>query len=211
MTRWWTSDLHLGHANVIGYTGRPFPDPGAMNRGLIDTWNGLVDPSDEVWVLGDFAMGRIADTLPLAGALAGRKVLVPGNHDRCWVGAGRRRARWREAYADAGFEVVDGPVELDLAGTSVLADHFPYHGDSQDRDRFVEHRPHDRGGWLLHGHVHDKWRQEGRMINVGVDAWGGRPVAETELVELISAGPARRPPQPWPAQPWPAQPWPAQP
>lgn len=197
MSRWWTSDLHLGHANVIGYTGRPFPDVGAMDRGLIEAWNALVHPDDEVWVLGDFAMGRIAVTLPLAAGLAGRKVLVPGNHDRCWSGAGRRRDRWLEAYTDAGFHVVDGPVEVGVAGAAVLADHFPYHGDSQDRDRFVEHRPADCGGWLLHGHVHDKWRQNGRMINVGVDAWAGRPVREDQLADLIGAGPGRLAPVPW--------------
>ena len=31
-------------------------------------------PDDEVMVLGDFAMGRIDETLPVAGVLNGRKV-----------------------------------------------------------------------------------------------------------------------------------------
>ena len=41
--------------------------------------------------------------------------------------------------------------------------------------RYIEHRPDDDGGWLLHGHVHEKWRQNGRQINVGVDAWNFAP------------------------------------
>jgi calcineurin-like phosphoesterase family protein len=35
------------------------------------------------------------------------------------------------------------------------------------------------------------------MINVGVDAWGGRPVSEEALCELIDAGPGDLAPLPW--------------
>jgi calcineurin-like phosphoesterase family protein len=85
-----------------------------------------------------------------------------------------------------------------LGETTVLVHHFPYHGDSRgDTDRFAEHRPVDDGAWLLHGHVHDRWRQAGRQINVGVDAWGGQPVGDEALAELIAGGPADRAPLPW--------------
>lgn len=47
----------------------------------------------------------------------------------------------------------------------------------------------DDGGWLLHGHVHEQWRQHDRMINVGCDVWDYRPVAEAALAALIDAGP----------------------
>ena len=62
--------------------------------------------------------------------------------------------------------------------------HFPYRGDSQPRDRYVDHRPIDKGDWLLHGHVHDRWGQHGRMINVGVDATDFRPI-DSETIEGI--------------------------
>lgn len=81
----------------------------------------------------------------------------------------------------------------------MLVSHFPYAdpslGGKEDRhgevitDKFAPWRVTDEGGWLLCGHAHDSWRQKGRMINVGVDAWGGRPVSEAEIVELIGAGP----------------------
>ncbi len=191
MAVWFTSDLHLGHANIIGYSGRPFADTEAMNGALIDRWNELVNPSDDVWVLGDFALGRIEATLPLAGALHGYKRLVSGNHDRCWSGHGARAQQWISRYRDAGFdEVHQGSVKMQVGGIEVLVCHFPYAGDSQDRDRYVEARPADEGQWLLHGHVHEKWRQHGRMINVGVDVWDYRPVSADILCQLIAAGPA---------------------
>jgi len=192
MTVWFSADLHLGHANIIDYSNRPFADADSMNRALVEGWNETVDDGDEVWVLGDFALGKIADTLPIVAELTGRKILLAGNHDRCW--AGRRDATtWTERYIEAGFaEVRQGTVQLRIGARSVRACHFPYQGDSHDNDRFSEHRPTDNGDWLLHGHVHDRWRQRGRMINVGVDAWDFRPVSEAVVSDLVSEGPADR-------------------
>lgn len=211
--RWFTADLHLGHHNIITYCARPFPVVNgadikgdaakgdaveAMNETLIDGWNEMVAPTDEVWVLGDFAMGGLAEHLPLAGRLHGRKTLVPGNHDACWVGRRKGVDRWSGEYLSAGFDAIVQPTTtIDVAGRTVLVDHFPYEGDSGPVDRYVEHRPLDGGGWLLHGHVHDRWRQRGRQINVGVDAWGGVPVSETCITELIAAGPRDLEPLRW--------------
>lgn len=197
MTTWFTSDLHFGHVNIIEYSGRPFTDAEQMNRALIERWNGFVQPDDTVWVLGDMAMGRIAETLPLVGQLAGRKLLITGNHDRCWDGNGSKAAEWVGRYLEAGFdEIHQGSVAMRIGGYDVLACHFPYRGDTQDFDRYPEVRPADLGGWLLHGHVHEQWRQRDRMINVGCDAWDCRPVDEATLIALIDDGPNDLPPLP---------------
>lgn len=189
MNTWFTADLHLGHRNIIDYCARPFGDTDAMNRALIDRWNDVVADDDAVWVLGDFALGKLADTLPLVNELRGRKVLLAGNHDRFWAGHGRRAEGWTERYLDAGFdEVIQGEVKRRVGETEVLLCHFPYRGDSHDHDRYLEHRPADRGSWLLHGHVHERWAQRGRMINVGVDANGFRPISEDEVAASIERG-----------------------
>lgn len=197
MTTWFTADLHFGHANIISYSGRPFADATAMNQALIERWNASIHPGDTVWVLGDVALGRIDETLALVGELNGRKLLLTGNHDRCWAGHGRRAEGWTERYLAAGFaEVRQGQTHVDVGDRQVLACHFPYRGDSHDHDRFVEHRPVDQGAWLLHGHVHERWRQRGRMINVGVDAWACSPVCEATLAALIHEGPTDLAPLP---------------
>ena len=197
MTTWFTSDLHFGHRNIIEYCGRPFGDVEEMNHALVARWNALVQANDLVWVLGDVALGRIADTLPLVGRLHGTKHLVTGNHDRCWAPGNARAQEWEQRYLDAGFaEIHHGNVRLGLGPHEVVACHFPYQGDSQDHDRHPEARPVDTGEWLLHGQVHERWRQRGRMINVGADAWDCRPVAEAALVALVEAGEADLPPLP---------------
>lgn len=194
MTTWFTADLHLGHENIIRYCNRPFGGVDEMDDELVRRWTDAVADDDVVWVLGDVALGRIEHTLSVVAKLPGHKRLVAGNHDRCWAGHGRRAEAWEDRYREAGFEEIhQRQVDLDVGGTAVVACHFPYHGDSQDRDRYVDHRPVDRGQWLLHGHVHERWRQLERMINVGVDVWDYRPVNEETIAGLISAGPGAPP------------------
>ena len=195
MGRWWTSDHHFGHANIIRYRARPFADADAMNRAMVDRWNDVVTDSDEVWVLGDLVMGQLTVNLSAhVWRLKGRKLLVPGNHDVCWQGR-KNGGGQVTAYMDLGgiARVVDAPKPVALAGQQVQINHFPYSLDSQFDLKFMQYRPKDDGGWLLHGHIHEKWRQNGRQINVGVDAWDFAPVRDDTVCELIRSGPARVP------------------
>jgi calcineurin-like phosphoesterase family protein len=202
MEHWLTSDLHLGHANIIEYSDRHFADTDEMNAAIIERWNATVAPGDRVLVLGDVAMGRIDDTLPLAAHLHGTKILLAGNHDRCADFLGKRTEQWTERYRREGrfAEVHQGQLRIDLSPEhrQQLACHFPYDGDSTHELRYAAQRPIDTGEWLIHGHVHEAWRQSGRQINVGLDAWGGRVVHADEVVALIEAGPTQLARLPWP-------------
>lgn len=187
MARYFTADLHLGHRNIIDYCGRPFRSVDEMNVVLIERWNETVSRHDDVIVLGDFALGKLTETLPLVSRLNGRKVLLAGNHDRCWSGHRKGVKASTARYLDAGFaEIWQDTVEVEVGGRRVTACHFPYRGDSHDHDRYVAHRPVDKGAWLIHGHVHERWRVRERMINVGVDVWGYRPVPEQTIVDLMA-------------------------
>jgi calcineurin-like phosphoesterase family protein len=200
MARFFTADLHLGHRNIARYEPARARAAGVtsldgpaddetqarLDSFLIDRWNEVVRPDDEVWLLGDVCMGLLDHTIEHLSRLLGRIVLVPGNHDRVWAGD-HRREQWWDRYLDAGVdEIVDGTATMQLAdGSMVDLDHFPYEGDSRERDRYQEWRPTDQGHVLLHGHAHSSWRTNGRMINVGVDVWEFAPVAEQQLVEFV--------------------------
>jgi calcineurin-like phosphoesterase family protein len=202
MEHWLTADLHLGHANIIEYCDRPFSEVDSMNEAIVERWNETVAAEDRVLVLGDVAMGRIDDTLKIARRLNGVKVLLTGNHDRCASFLHKNTAEWTRRYLEEGgfAEVHQGimRVDLDERHRKVLSCHFPYHGDSTHELRYAAQRPPDHGEWILHGHVHDTWRQAGRQINVGLDAWGGRLATADELVALIEAGPQDLPRIAWP-------------
>ena len=195
--RWWTSDHHFGHANIIKYCNRPFADADEMNKAMVDRWNDLVDDGDEVWIVGDLVLGQLTVNLSAhVWRLKGRKILIPGNHDACWQGhkkgqtadhllsgprrdrPHRRRPRPRHHGRPAGCRSTTSPMTpASPAGPP----------------GFAQWRPKDTGGWLLCGHIHNNWRQNGRQINVGVDAWNFAPVDDDTLCEMIASGPARTP------------------
>jgi calcineurin-like phosphoesterase family protein len=192
VTIFFTSDTHFSHVNMCGagdnYCNRPWDSTEEMNEALIENWNNTVTVRDKVYVLGDVCMGLIDDSLALLPRLNGTKVLIPGNHDRCWIGNGPKSVKWIQRYVDVGF--VPTSQRKFVTGKNVwLMDHFPYQGDHTKKDRYSEYRPKDEGLWLLHGHVHDEWdvRPAERMINVGTDVWNYRPVAIETLEELKEA------------------------
>ena len=41
-----TSDLHLGHENIIRFCDRPFANANAMNEALVERWNAVVKDND---------------------------------------------------------------------------------------------------------------------------------------------------------------------
>ena len=81
MNRWFISDTHFSHANIIRYTKRPFGSADEMNEHLIDNWNALVKPEDAVFFLGDFGLGSTDYLATLCSRLHGNKICIRGNHD----------------------------------------------------------------------------------------------------------------------------------
>lgn len=189
MTTWWTSDTHFSHANIIKYTHRPFVDLRDMNAQLIARWNSVVAPSDDVWHLGDLALGQdIEAQVALTAVLHGHRRLVPGNHDRVasFFENGDQRERFQPVYEAAGWEIMPEEFEHDIAGHRVVVSHFPYLGDSRDGpDRYRENRTVDRGLPVLHGHVHTEFAQRGRQFNVGVDVRGYAPVRQRTVIAWL--------------------------
>lgn len=181
---WFTSDTHFGHARIVELSNRPFRDVGEMNEALVDNWNSVVSSNDTVYHLGDAVMGNFEENIKIVGRLKGVKILVPGNHDRVSsVESSSRRARFYPQYLKFFDDIEREYVEYDFDGVNFAICHYPYYGDSQDIDRHKNMRPVDNGLPLIHGHVHEKWRTNGRMFNVGVDVNDFRPVSVSTVVE----------------------------
>ncbi|WP_249218888.1 hypothetical protein [Falsirhodobacter algicola] len=83
---WFTADTHYGHDRIIDLCHRPFTDASAMNACMLVECRDRVQPSDDLWVLGDFIGGRTTDAQrrdirTIYHAIPGRKHLVRGNYD----------------------------------------------------------------------------------------------------------------------------------
>lgn len=180
-----SSDLHFGHKNVAEQW-RPFGDVDTMNEVLIENWNNVVAPGDEVWLLGDAVMGTFTENVHLLGRLNGKIRLIPGNHDRVHPAYGEKRphkiAEFTELYARY---VTIAPLVVEKYGFRMC--HFPSSGDHTEEERYTEYRPADDGKILLHGHVHNLWKVNGRQINAGVDVWDFRPVHLDDIRALCES------------------------
>lgn len=168
MTRWFTSDLHLGDpwAAKMRYCG---DDVAKHDAWLAQRWDATVAPGDVVWVLGDVANGApLAAVTDWVQARPGAKVLVRGNLDG-WSAD--------ELHA-VGFDLVFTSVSLHLLDGSKV---------------FLTHRPQPNlrlpVAAVLHGHTHkhSKWSQPtgaSGHVHVGWEAWR-RYVPEQDIVDLI--------------------------
>lgn len=167
MTRYLLGDLHLDHDRVLEYTDRPFTSVAEMNRTLVDGWNAVVDPGDEVVFLGDLAVPSEPTTVRRwLDRLQGDIVFVAGDHDD---GVGRTdgvasRAAHRFDARGYGFYCVHDPEAAQPAVDE----------------------------WLVHGHHHDMRTDEypfvdpdARRINVSVELLGYEPIPVAELVDYL--------------------------
>ena len=183
MTVWLTSDQHFGHRLVSGLRGFG-EDTAAHDQALCDNWADTVRAGDQVWVLGDLAMGRPDAALAMLGKLPGVKHLIPGNHDTCHP-MHRESFKHQRAYMDV-FESVQMAARRKVNGQVVLLSHLPYTTDRGFEARYPQWRLPDLGEWLFHGHTHSKEQvTSGHELHVGVDAWDLKPVSLETLAKLM--------------------------
>jgi len=150
----------------------------------------VVGVADTIYYLGDFSLA----TRPLdlfMPRLNGEKFLVMGNHDVCHPCNKKKAEAALPLYAESGFKILGLEAPLEICGEKVRLHHMPYQETSAEEGyapapKHLQYRPKDDGMWLLHGHVHEKWRVKNKMINVGVDVWDFHPVPLEEIERIIS-------------------------
>ena len=133
--RWFCSDHHLHHGNIIKYCSRPFDDIWKMGEVLLENHNKVVKPEDHVSFLGDVTIrrgGRIDKEwfCKEIKKYNGHKRLYLGNHDHFTI----------QTYLDAGFEKIYATWR-DEKG--ILFSHIPVHQNSLGSAK-----------GNVHGHIH---------------------------------------------------------
>lgn len=190
MARFFTSDLHFGHANIIKYCKRPFEDLHSMNKHMTKVWNETVTPEDTVYVVGDFALSARynKEVLPL---LNGTKILIVGNHDKPFkaIYNGQEMQPICKQYVEDGWQSIHKELYLTLKdGTNVRMTHFPFAPKNINEGydlRYLDKRPVDNGTFLLCGHQHGKFIKLNNQLDVGWDAHNGKILSEDEVIAYI--------------------------
>lgn len=176
---WFTSDLHLGHARVLDFTGRPWDTIDEMNEALIGGINARVAPTDTLYVLGDYSFKINLETAyALRQKINCQDVhLVPGNHDKDWT--------WPKVADALTVEPMITTIKVHDGRQKVVLSHFP----------LADWPSMSHGSWHLHGHIHSSGsaynefnRRQGILrYDVGVDANGSAPVSLDEISEWFGS------------------------
>lgn len=132
-TKFYISDWHYGHKNVIAFDNRPFFTLEEMNQELIERWNSVVGKGDLVYILGDMFWCPPKEATPVIRKLNGQKILIKGNHDYC------NNPEFLRNFAKAADY-----LEVDDEGRKVVLSHYP----------IPCFKNHFYGWYHLYGHVH---------------------------------------------------------
>ena len=166
----YTSDLHFGHKNVLGFDKRPFNDIYEMDRVMIDLWNARVQKDDTVYILGDFCYHSEYTPDWYLSQLKGHKILIKGNHDKAIV---------NDPKALSYFDAVEKMLHLKDGERHIFMCHFP----------IAEWNGYHRGTWHIYGHIHSRrddtfefMKARERALNAGCMINHYMPATFDELV-----------------------------
>ena len=172
---YFTSDLHLGHGNIVTLCNRPFSDVDAMDTVLIENWNRKVKKNDVVYLIGDIVWDKKKVPYYLE-QLSGKKILISGNHDSTWIK--------KEEYQKY-FDRIVPYLEVHLNGHPITMCHYPMLEWKSSREESKR-----KLGYLIHGHIHNRIADEYRQtflhfnaLNAGVDVNAFEPVTFDELMD----------------------------
>lgn len=171
---WMTSDLHFNHQKDFIYAARGFENVYDMNRALIERWNKVVAPDDDVYVLGDLCLGDLEEGRKCLSQLKGNIYIVRGNHD-----TDNRVAMYRELWNVK--EVYEGKF-LHYNGYHFYLSHFPTLTSNMDSDKSLKKRTLSLCG---HSHTKNKFSDmdKGLIYHVELDCSNNAPVSLDKIIE----------------------------
>lgn len=173
---YFTADTHFNHAKIIEHAHRSFRNVDEMNEQIIENWNRVVQPDDQVYHLGDVSWSSRTKTVPLIYRLKGRIFLIRGNHDQDVIKKDcRERFEWIKDYWHLK---VEDPEALNGKTQSIILFHYPILS--------WNHKNH--GAWHLFGHCHGNLvaDKNAKRHDVGLDNNGMCPVSYEKIKEIMA-------------------------
>ena len=163
-----TADTHFNHARLAEKARPMFRDMDEMNEEMVRRWNAVVGAGDRVYHLGDVALGKPVDLLPILERLNGQIYLVRGNHESVA----------EHASCASRFVWIKDYHYLEVEGQKIALLHYA----------MKVWRNSHHGSWHLYGHSHGSLPESASSLSldVGVDCWAFAPVSFAEVAERMS-------------------------
>lgn len=173
-----TSDLHFGHNREFIYGPRGFDNVHDQDEAIIERWNSIVTPEDEVYILGDLMLNDNAHGIECLKRLNGHKNFIRGNHDTDT----RVELYMDEQGADIAF--CGDAFRLKYRGYHFMMTHYPTLTGNLEKESLKQMTLN------LYGHTHQKtnfYEDRPYMYHVGVDSHDCYPVSLDQIIEEMNA------------------------
>lgn len=166
-----TSDTHLGHANIIKYSNRPFSNVKEMDDALIDNINSMVHTNDILYHLGDFTFKRdYRDISDYRERIKCKNIyFIYGNHDH-----EIKKSRDLQLM----FISCRNFAEIRDRGQDITLCHYALR---------VWNKSH-HGTWHLYGHSHGSLPDDPNSLSFdcGVDCHNYKPIYFEQIEAIMS-------------------------
>ena len=155
-----TSDTHFGHNKPFLYEPRGFKNIWEHDEQIIENWNKIVQPEDEIFHLGDVMLGDNNYGLSCIKQLKGNIHIIRGNH--C---TNTRMQLYQSCYNVV--EVCEGKF-LNYNNYHFYLSHYPCLCSNHDNDKSLKARTISICG---HSHVSDPFADwdKGLIFHCEVD------------------------------------------
>ena len=171
-----TSDTHFCHQPSFLWEPRGFTNVEEMNEAIVERWNSVVKPDDEVYHLGDFALNDVDAAIPYINRLNGTIRWILGNKKK------KKKIGKIIEECPAVWEI-GWAYQIKFGKHSIYMSHYPTLTANFDDKKFSQHVIN------LHGHIHQRtnWLQLDNpfMYHIGVDSHNCTPVHIDEVIADI--------------------------
>ena len=171
-----TSDTHFGHSKNFLYEPRGFKNIYDHDNAIIKNWNEIVQPEDDVYLLGDVMLNDNDYGLSCLKQLKGQIHIIRGNH------CTDARIELYKTCPNV-VEVCDAKW-LKYKKQMFFLSHYPCLTDNHDTDKPLSRRIVNVCG---HCHTQDKWLDwdKGLIYHAEMDANGCKPISIDEILTDI--------------------------
>jgi len=173
-----TSDDHFGSKRTLELSKRPFDSVEEMDQCMINCWNSVVKPNDNVYNLGDFGDYSVINKLN------GNIFLILGNYEIDEMNKDYKGdfKSFKKMLIGKGFKNVynDLMISTNIDEEKVL----PFNEFDKNEYLFMTHEPlnADKKFFTLFGHAHCRQMVKRYGLDVGVDGHHFSPINMKEVL-----------------------------
>ena len=201
---WFTSDTHYNHKNIVRGTSewelgldrtqrvRDFDTLEDHNAKLVENFNKLVKPDDELYHLGDWSFGGISNIWNFRKQLKCKNIhMILGNHDH-HIENNKRITITKQEFIDndylLAYDVIGSTAYVDIKDLFSSTSHYKSISINGQKIILCHYamrvwEKSHKGSWMLYGHSHGTLPEDAsrRSMDVGVDTNDLKPYSYSEI------------------------------